>query len=109
MGLGGWSFDGIEHMALFGASGDPDVPGLGFRFDTDPRWGTPNPTGRTDGTFHAFCPPHFESMAAAVQAFSERKFGPGGPYHAQTRRERGLSRAGSAPPRSPMTSTSSHV
>ena len=84
MGLGGWSFDGIEHMALFGASGDPDVPGLGFRFDTDPRWGTPNPTGRTDGTFHAFCPPHFESMAAAVQAFSERKFGPGGPYHAQT-------------------------
>jgi len=84
MGLGGWSFDGIEHMALLGASGDPDVPGLGFRYDTDPRWGTPNPTGRTDGTFHAFCPPHFASMAAAVDAFCERKFGPGGPYHPDT-------------------------
>ncbi|HLH67116.1 MAG TPA: hypothetical protein VKV27_15595 [Solirubrobacteraceae bacterium] len=84
MGLGGWSFDGIEHMALLGASGDPDVPGLGFRFDTDPRWGQPNPTGRTDGTFHAFCPPHFPDMAAAVEAFCERKFGPGGPYHPDT-------------------------
>jgi hypothetical protein len=84
MGLGGWSFDGIEHMALLGASGDPDVPGLGFRYDTDPRWGTPNPTGRTDGTFHAFCPPHFETMADAVDAFAERKFGPGGPYNPDT-------------------------
>jgi hypothetical protein len=84
MGLGGWSFDGIEHMALLGASGNPDVPGLGFRYDTDPRWGTPNPTGRTDGTFHAFCPPHFPTMADAVEAFAERKFGPGGPFHADT-------------------------
>jgi hypothetical protein len=84
MGLGGWSFDGIEHMALLGASGEPDVPGLGFRYDTDPRWGTPNPTGRTDGTFHAFCPPHFATMAQAVDAFCERKFGPGGPYHPDT-------------------------
>jgi hypothetical protein len=84
MGLGGWSFDGIEHMSLLGASGEPDVPGLGFRYDTDPRWGTPNPTGRTDGTFHAFCPPHFPTMAAAVEAFCERKFGPGGPYHPDT-------------------------
>lgn len=84
MGLGGWSFDGIEHMALFGASGDPEVPGLGFRYDTDPRWGTPNPTGRTDGTFHAFCPPHFPSMADAVEAVCQRKFGPGGPYHPDT-------------------------
>jgi hypothetical protein len=84
MGLGGWSFDGIEHMSLLGASGDPQVPGLGFRYDTDPRWGTPNPTGRTDGTFHAFCPPHFETMSAAVDAFCERKFGPGGPYHPDT-------------------------
>jgi hypothetical protein len=84
MGLGGWSFDGIEHMALLGASGEPDVPGLGFRYDTDARWGTPNPTGRTDGTFHAFCPPHFDTMAAAVDAFCERKFGPGGPYHPDT-------------------------
>jgi hypothetical protein len=84
MGLGGWSFDGIEHMALLGASGEDDVPGLGFRYDTDPRWGTPNPTGRTDGTFHAFCPPHFSTMAEAVAAFAQRKFGPGGPYHPDT-------------------------
>src|SRR5437764_43661 len=84
MGLGGWSFDGIEHMALLGASGDPDVPGLGFRYDTDPRWVTPNPTGRTDGTFHAFCPPHFPTMADAVAAFAERKFGRGGPFHPDT-------------------------
>jgi len=84
MGLGGWSFDGIEHMTLLGASGEPEVPGLGFRYDTDSRWGTPNPTGRTDGTFHAFCPPHFPTMADAVDAFSERKFGPGGPYHPDT-------------------------
>ena len=84
MGLGGWSYDGIEHMALLGASGEAEVPGLGFRYDADPRWGTPNPTGRTDGTFHAFCPPHFPTMAAAVEAFAERKFGPGGPYHPDT-------------------------
>jgi hypothetical protein len=84
MGLGGWSYDGIEHMALLGASGEPDIPGLGFRYDTDPRWGMPNPTGRTDGTFHAFCPPHYPTMADAVEAFAERKFGPGGPYHRDT-------------------------
>jgi hypothetical protein len=84
MGLGGWSFDGIDHMTILGATGQPDVPGLGFRYDTDPRWGTPNPTGRTDGTFYAFCPPHFPSMRAAVDALTERKFGPGGPYHPDT-------------------------
>jgi hypothetical protein len=84
MGLGGWSFDGIEHMAILGASGDPAVPGLGFRYDEDPRWGTPNPTGRTDGTFAAFCPPHHATMADAVEAFAQRKFGPGGPYHPDT-------------------------
>jgi hypothetical protein len=60
------------------------VPGLGFRYDSDPRWGTPNPTGRTDGTFHAYCPPHFASMADAVEALAQRKFGPGGPYNAAT-------------------------
>jgi hypothetical protein len=84
MGLGGWSYDGIEHMALLGASGEDEVPGLGFRYDADPRWGTPNPTGRTDGTFHAFCPPHFTSMAEAVEALAERKFGRGGPFHPET-------------------------
>src|SRR5918997_617317 len=46
MGLGGWMFDGIDRFTVLGASGNPDVPGLGFRYDTDERWSTPNPTGR---------------------------------------------------------------
>ena len=45
MGLGGWMFDGIDRYTFLGASGDPEVPGLGFRYDTDERWPLPNPTG----------------------------------------------------------------
>jgi hypothetical protein len=45
MGLGGWMFDGVDRFSMLGASGDPDVPGLGFRYDTDERWPLPNPTG----------------------------------------------------------------
>ena len=59
------------------------MPGLGFRYDTDERWSTPNPTGR-EGVFEAYCPPHHRDMAAAVEAFAERKFGPGGPFHPDT-------------------------
>ena len=84
MGLGGWMFDGIDRHTMLGASGDPDVPGLGFRFDhDDERYPLPNPTG-LDGVFEAFCPPHHPDMAAAVEAFAERKFGPGGVYNAGT-------------------------
>jgi hypothetical protein len=83
MGLGGWMFDGIDRFTLMGASGDPDVPGLGFRYDTDPRWAVPNPTG-LPGVFEAFCPPHFPDMASATRALVERKFGPGGPFNAAT-------------------------
>ena len=83
MGLGGWMFDGIDRLTMLGASGDPEVPGLAFRFDTDPRWPLPNPTGLT-GVFEAFCPPHYPDMAAAVEAFAEHKFGPGGVYHPDT-------------------------
>src|SRR6185295_4055345 len=50
MGLGGWMFDGIDRFSMLGASGDPDVPGLGFRYDQDERWPVPNPTGR-EGVF----------------------------------------------------------
>jgi len=46
MGLGGWMFDGIDRFTMLGASGHPDVPGLGFRYDQDERWPVPNPTGR---------------------------------------------------------------
>jgi hypothetical protein len=83
MGLGGWMFDGIDRFSMLGASGNPEVPGLGFRYDTDQRWSTPNPTGR-QGVFEAYCPPHYRDMAAAVAAFAERKFGPGGPFHPDT-------------------------
>jgi hypothetical protein len=83
MGLGGWMFDGIDRHTILGASGDPAVPGLGFNVETDDRWALPNPTG-TDGVYTAFCPPHFPDMRAAVEAFSERKFGAGGPFNPDT-------------------------
>jgi hypothetical protein len=83
MGLGGWMFDGIDRFSMFGASGDPDVPGLAFRYDADDRWPTPDPTGR-EGIFEAYCPPHYSDMGAAVEAFAERKFGPGGPFNRAT-------------------------
>ena len=83
MGHGGWMFDGIDRFSMLGASGDPEVPGLGFRYDEDERWPTPNPTGR-EGVFEAYCPPHYGDMAAAVEAFAQRKFGPGGPFHRET-------------------------
>jgi hypothetical protein len=80
MGLGGWLFTGLDAYAVLGASGDPHVPGLGFRYDTDERWAAPNPTGRP-GVFEGYCPPHYPDLRAAIEAFSERKFGPGGPFH----------------------------
>ena len=82
-GLGGWMFDGIDRHPILGASGNPEVPGLGFNVETDERWALPNPTG-TDGVYAAYCPPHYPDMRAAVDAFAERKFGPGGPFHADT-------------------------
>jgi hypothetical protein len=83
IGLGGWMFNGIDRLTVLGASGDPDVPGLGFRYDTDERWALPNPTGR-EGVFTAFTPPHFPDLRAAVEAFCARKFGTGGPFHPET-------------------------
>lgn len=83
MGLGGWMFDGMDLFSVLGASGRPEVPGLGFRYDTDPRWPYPNPTG-LKGVMEAFCPPHYPDMRAAVDAVCERKFGKGGPFHENT-------------------------
>lgn len=83
MGLGGWMFNGIDLFALLGASGDPQVPGLGFRYDTDDRWPYPNPTG-LEGVMEGFCPPHYPDMRSAVEAVCQRKFGPGGPFHPDT-------------------------
>ena len=83
MGLGGWMFNGIDPFAMLGASGDPEVPGLGFRYDEDERWPYPNPTGLA-GVMEGYCPPHYPDMRAAVEAVCERKFGPGGPFHPDT-------------------------
>jgi hypothetical protein len=83
MGLGGWMFDGIDRLTMLGASGDPEVPGLGFRFDTDDRWPMANATGLA-GVFEAYCPPYYPTLADAVAAFTERKFGPGGVYNPST-------------------------
>ncbi|WP_376796444.1 hypothetical protein [Thermogemmatispora sp.] len=83
LGLGGWMFDGIDRLTMLGASGDPEVPGLGFRYDQDSRWAQPNPTG-LEGVFEGYCPPHYPTMRAAVDRFCERKFGPGGPFHPDT-------------------------
>jgi hypothetical protein len=83
VGLGGWMFDGLNPLAVLGASGDPKVPGLGFRYQEDERWAMPNPTG-LPGVFEGYCPPHYPDMRAAVDALCRRKFGPGGPFHPET-------------------------
>jgi len=83
MGLGGWMFDGIDRFSLLGASGNPDVPGLGFEHQTDDRWPVPHITG-LPGVFESYTVPHYPSMRAAVEAFVERKYGPGGPLNPQT-------------------------
>lgn len=82
MGLGGWLYTGLDAFAVLGAAGEAS-PGLGFRYDTNESWHTPNPTG-LPGVFEGFCPPHYADMRAAVQAFVARKFGPGGPLNAET-------------------------
>jgi len=75
MGLGGWMFNGMDPFSVLGASGDPAVPGMGFRFDTNERWPYPNPTG-LDGVMEGYCPPHFPDMRSAVRAqiWSRRSF-----------------------------------
>jgi hypothetical protein len=84
LGLGGWMYDGLNPFTVQGASGDPAVPGLGFRFDMIPGKPLPHVTG-LPGVFEAHCPPHFPDMRAAVEAVVERKFGKGGPFHGETK------------------------
>ena len=83
MGLGGWLYHGIDRHTVLGATGDPNVLGLGFRYDTDDRWSIPNPTG-LPGVFEAFCPPHYKNMREAIDALIKRKFGAGGVYNIET-------------------------
>jgi hypothetical protein len=83
MGLGGWMFNGMDPFSVLGASGNPDVPGLGFRYDKNEHWAVPNPTG-LEGVMEGFCPPHYANMRSAVEAVCNRKFGAGGPFHSDT-------------------------
>jgi hypothetical protein len=83
MGLGGWMFNGLDAFSVLGASGNPKVPGLGFRYDIEERWPYPNATG-LKGVMEGFCPPHYANMRDAVEAACERKFGRGGPFHPDT-------------------------
>jgi hypothetical protein len=83
MGLGGWAFDGMDWMVILGASGDPKIPGFGFRYDTSERWTLPNITG-LPGVFEGYCPPHYRNMSEAVEALAKRKYGPGGVYNEGT-------------------------
>jgi len=83
MGLGGWMFNGVNPYSILGASGDPEVPGLGFRYDQREDWAVPNVTG-LQGVFEGHCPPHFPDMKTAIEAVVKKKFGPGGPFHEQT-------------------------
>ena len=83
LGLGGWMFEGINPFSILGASGDPEVPGLGFRFDMLEGRPLPHVTG-LDGVFEGHCPPHFANMREAVEKVVARKFGTGGPFNAGT-------------------------
>ncbi len=83
LGLGGWMFDGIDRFTVLGASGDPEVPGLGFHYVKEDRWPLPHVTG-LPGVFEGFCPPHYPDMREAVEALVKRKFGEGGPFHPNT-------------------------
>jgi hypothetical protein len=83
MGLGGWMLNGADPFTILGAGGNPEIPGLGFRYDEDERWPYPNPTG-LEGIMEGYCPPHYPDMRAAVEAVCERKFGPEGPFNPDT-------------------------
>jgi len=102
MGLGGLYFSGMNELSVFGATlgGDrsdegvdrgeedvaasdsgssPGLQGLGFRFVEDEDSLAPNPVG-LDGVYEGLCPPYHPDMRAAVEAFMDRKLGPGGAY-----------------------------
>lgn len=79
LGLGGWMYTGISPFSALGASGDPAVPGLGFRFEMKEGKPLPYITG-LPGIFEAHVPPHHKDMRAAVESVVARKFGTGGPF-----------------------------
>lgn len=76
IGLGSVMFGGYTGQVMLGVT--PMSKGLGFRSQTgtDDRV---NPLG-LDGYFEAYCPPYYNSMADAVDAILERKYGKGASY-----------------------------
>ena len=79
IGLGGYVYSGINAHTILGAFAADGLPGFGFRFQSDPRWPTPNPIG-LDGLLEPLAPPYVRDMTEAAQLFATRKFGPGGTY-----------------------------
>lgn len=69
MGLGGWTFTGYLPKFVMGGG---DVPGLGFRFESD-NSGNGFCVGK-DGVVEAFVPPYYRDMHEAVDAFMELKW-----------------------------------
>lgn len=82
LGLGGWSFDGIDRNSVLGAEA-PDVPGLGFHVQEDDRWPLPNPTG-LPGVWETLSRPHVADAGEAVDRYIRLKVSPGGPQHPDT-------------------------
>lgn len=80
MGLGGLFFNGVDDMSVMGANAETGNKGLGFSFQKDDRWVTPNSVG-LPGIYEALCPPNYPDMRTAVETFVERKFGPDGAYN----------------------------
>ncbi|BBX46713.1 hypothetical protein GCM10009641_41340 [Mycobacterium cookii] len=76
MGLGGWTYDGLDRLSV--------LRGVGFAEDQDERWPFPNVTGLPE-YFETLSPPHVPSVAAGVEKLVARKFAPGGPFHPDTR------------------------
>jgi hypothetical protein len=83
LGLGGWQYSGINPLSLLGASGDPAIPGFGFRVSSPGKSQVLNPVG-LDKYFEGFTPPYYKDMHAAVDAFVALKFGEGGTYDPAT-------------------------
>lgn len=73
MGLGCFPFNAYVPLVVMG--GTPRGKGLGFRFIAG-KDGGPVPLG-IDGIAESYCPPYFRNMDAAIDAFLDKKFGPG--------------------------------
>jgi hypothetical protein len=92
MGLGGWIHASVAPLHMLGNPYLSLQKGLGFRHEKPafslldlPRWGTLLPRLRShpvglDGLLECMCPPYYKSMADAVQAVVDTKYGAHGVY-----------------------------